>query len=223
MDGPDQLLLSEREHLLSLKRLLETHLSKVQSQLQELCKARARLYAVIQERSRVTDLLCQSMMSVGNGHLTARQKAIRPSSGSITSRSQTGLMPNINGIHAKTASSRSHVSLTSRHSKSFSAPVPLSFVQNTNTSLAGYDGMGASGSGSKGGDYEEDGESLMRRPTPPKSARASNDGEATQPGSKISMDDILSDFRPLLTLACIVYIYTLSLVPMPLFLASLQS
>ena len=185
MDGPDQLLLSEREHQLSLKLLLETQLSKVQCQLQELSMARARLYAAIQERSRVTDLLCQSMMSAGSGHPTltrTRPKATRPSSGSSTSRSQTGLIPEISGIHAKTAASHSHVNFTSRHAKSFSAPVPLCFVQNTNLGLSGYGGTDASGSG-KGDDREEDRESLIRRPTPPKSARASNDGEATQIGT----------------------------------------
>lgn len=178
MDGPDQLLLSEREHLLSLKKALEARLSKVQSQLQELSKARARLYAVIQERSRVTDLLCQSMMSVGSSLPTLthpRQNALRPSSGSrASSRSQIGLMPRISGGRSKTASSHSSVCLTSRHAKSFSAPVALSFVPKTNPNSVGHDN-----SSGKGGEEDGDG---SRQPTPPKSARASNGGETTQPG-----------------------------------------
>ena len=63
LDGADRLLTAERSHLLSLKRSLESQLRKVQQQLQILNVARARLAAVIQERSRVTDLLCHSMSS----------------------------------------------------------------------------------------------------------------------------------------------------------------
>ena len=47
----------------SLKRSLESQLRKVQQQLQVLGTARARLAAVIQERSRVTDLICHSLAS----------------------------------------------------------------------------------------------------------------------------------------------------------------
>ena len=156
MDGADQLLLSERSHLLSLKQFLEAHLSKVQAQLQELSKERARLYAAIQERSRVTDLLCQSMMSGAGSLATPRQRqgATRPNSGSRTGRSQITL-PHY-GSRTQTSSSRSHVSLSSRHTKSFSAPVPLNFHPR--------------------GSSEEGGGS-SRRTTPPKSARASNDGD----------------------------------------------
>ena len=63
LDGADRLLTAERSHLLSLKRSLESQLRKVQQQLQVLNVARARLSAAIQERSRVTDLLCHSMSS----------------------------------------------------------------------------------------------------------------------------------------------------------------
>ena len=63
LDGADRLLTAERSHLFSLKRSLESQLRKVQQQLQVLNVARARLSAVIQERSRVTDLLCHSMSS----------------------------------------------------------------------------------------------------------------------------------------------------------------
>ncbi len=44
-----------------MKKYLEAQLGRVQVQLQQLNKARAQLIASIQERSRVTDLLCQSM------------------------------------------------------------------------------------------------------------------------------------------------------------------
>lgn len=61
VDCGDQLLEAERMHLFSMKRYLEAQLGRVQAQLQQLNKARAQLMASIQERSRVTDLLCQSM------------------------------------------------------------------------------------------------------------------------------------------------------------------
>ncbi len=61
IDCGDQLLQAERTQLFSMKRYLEAQLGKVQVQLQLLSKARAQLTASIQERSRVTDLLCQSM------------------------------------------------------------------------------------------------------------------------------------------------------------------
>lgn len=60
-DYADQLLIAEHSHLLSLKRSLEAQLHKVQFQLHELNTARSRLAAVIQERSRVTELLCQAV------------------------------------------------------------------------------------------------------------------------------------------------------------------
>ena len=172
MDGADQLLLSERSHLLSLKKILESHLSKVQMQLQELSKARARLTAVIQERSRVTDLLCQSMMTGSSSSLpTPRMRTLRPSSGNSTSRSR------LSSPHsrAKLYSSRSTVSLASRHSKSFSAPVPISFAHySTATGLAGIsDGRGE----------EEEGGSGARRQTLPRSARSRGDGESSQAGT----------------------------------------
>ena len=47
----------------SLKRLLEFQLRRVQQQLQALGMTRARLAAVIQERSRVADLICHSLAS----------------------------------------------------------------------------------------------------------------------------------------------------------------
>ena len=62
-DAADLCLLEEHAHLLSIKHSLEAQLRNVQQQLQVLSVARARLAAVIQERSRVTDLLCHSMSS----------------------------------------------------------------------------------------------------------------------------------------------------------------
>ena len=165
MDGADELLLSERSHLLTLKKLLESHLAKVQTQLQELSKARARLTAVIQERSRVTDLLCQSMMTGASSNLpTPRTKTLRPSSGQSTRRSHVGSPHD----RAKLNSNRSSVNLASRHSKSFSAPVPISFAPNSNASGV------AEGEEERGG--------ASRQPTPPKSARSTADGESYQAG-----------------------------------------
>ena len=164
MDGAGELLLSERSHLLTLKKLLESHLAKVQAQLQELSKARARLTAVIQERSRVTDLLCQSMMTGASSSLpTPRTKTLRPSSGQSTRRSH------VSSPHdrAKLISSRSSVNLASRHSKSFSAPVPISFALNSNVGAA---------------EEEEERGGASRQPTPPKSARSRADGESYQAG-----------------------------------------
>ena len=62
-DAADLCLLEERTHLLSIKCSLEAQLSMVQQQLQVLSVARSRLAAIVQERSRVTDLLCHSMTS----------------------------------------------------------------------------------------------------------------------------------------------------------------
>ena len=71
-DAADQCLLEERSHLLSVKRSLEAQLRKAQQQQQVLSVARAQLAAIIQERSRVTDLLCHSMSStVAVSHFTS--------------------------------------------------------------------------------------------------------------------------------------------------------
>ena len=63
VDEADKLLSAEFAHLLSLKRALESQLRKVQQQLQVLSSCRGRLAALIQERSRVTELICHSMTS----------------------------------------------------------------------------------------------------------------------------------------------------------------
>ena len=173
MDGADQLLLSERSHLLSLKKILESHLSKVQMQLQELSKARARLTAVIQERSRVTDLLCQSMMTGASSNLpTPRTRTLRPNSASRSRLSSPH-------SRAKLSSSRSSVNLASRHSKSFSAPVPISFARDLTTVTEI-----ASGGSDMVGEGEEGG-SVARQQTPPKSARSRVDGESSQIGTQV--------------------------------------
>lgn len=57
----DNRLKSEHSQLLALKRSLESHLCRVQLQLQEMSAIRSRLAAVTQERARVTDLLGQSV------------------------------------------------------------------------------------------------------------------------------------------------------------------
>lgn len=63
-DGADDLLNAERAHLLNSKKTLETQLRLVQQQLQCLETARRRLFAVLQERSRVLDLLCHANSSI---------------------------------------------------------------------------------------------------------------------------------------------------------------
>jgi len=62
-DGADDLLHAERQHLLNLKKTLEAQLQLVQQQLQVLDSARRRLFAVIQERNRVLDLVCSALPS----------------------------------------------------------------------------------------------------------------------------------------------------------------
>ena len=99
----DRLLMAERTHLLSLKRSLESQLRKVQQQLQVLSVARARLVAVIQERSRVTDLLCHSMSSTVH-------TSYGPLSGSGRKRPAS-----------------------MRHVKSHSAPAPLAISDTSET------------------------------------------------------------------------------------------
>ena len=103
MDGADRLLIAERSHLLSLKRSLESQLRKVQQQLQVLNIARARQAAIIQERSRVTDLLCHSMSS--NAHTSG---FTRPNT-----------IPNVK------TSMKGHI-------KSYSAPAPLHITPSQN-------------------------------------------------------------------------------------------
>ncbi|KAK6167254.1 hypothetical protein SNE40_021330 [Patella caerulea] len=65
-DGADDLLNAERAHLLNCKKALEAQLKLVQQQLQTLDQARKRLFATLQERSRVLDLLCLSNSSITN-------------------------------------------------------------------------------------------------------------------------------------------------------------
>ena len=61
VDGADDLLSAEKDELLKLKLVLEAQLRSVQKQLHVLDNARKRLKAVISERSRVLDLICQSV------------------------------------------------------------------------------------------------------------------------------------------------------------------
>ncbi|ESO96658.1 hypothetical protein LOTGIDRAFT_202010 [Lottia gigantea] len=65
-DGADDLLNAERSHLLNCKKGLEAQLKLVQQQLQVLDQARKRLFATLQERSRVLDLLCLANSSITN-------------------------------------------------------------------------------------------------------------------------------------------------------------
>lgn len=65
-DGADDLLNAERSHLLNCKKALEAQLKSVQQQLQTLDAARKRLFNVLQERTRVLDLLCHALSSISN-------------------------------------------------------------------------------------------------------------------------------------------------------------
>lgn len=65
-DGADDLLNAERAHLLNCKKALEAQLRSVQQQLQVLDAARRRLFNVLNERSRVMDLLNHSLSSAGS-------------------------------------------------------------------------------------------------------------------------------------------------------------
>lgn len=112
-------------------------MNKVQLQLQQLNQARARLSSSIQERSRVTDLICQSM-SPSNSYVpepsrpsSARQPwSTRSSASSIrSSRSQSVLSQLPSGYQSSYTtvgkSSSTPQPSTRRHSKSYSAPAPL--------------------------------------------------------------------------------------------------
>lgn len=65
-DGADDLLNAERSHLMNCKKSLEAQLRSVQQHLHTLDQARKRLFSVLQERSRVLDLLCHAVSSVAN-------------------------------------------------------------------------------------------------------------------------------------------------------------
>lgn len=65
-DGADDLLNAERSHLLNCKKALEAQLKSVQQQLHTLDQVRKRLFNVLQERSRVLDLLCHALSSIAN-------------------------------------------------------------------------------------------------------------------------------------------------------------
>ncbi|XP_048774873.1 coiled-coil domain-containing protein 105-like isoform X2 [Ostrea edulis] len=70
-DGADDLLNAERAHLLNCKKALEAQLRSVQQQLQVLDAARRRLFNVLNERSRVMDLLNHSLSSANIGSQSA--------------------------------------------------------------------------------------------------------------------------------------------------------
>lgn len=81
-DGADDLLQAERMHLLNLKKMLESQLQLVQQQLQVLDSARRRLFAVVQERTRVLDLICSALPSCNLVSQSANlaSKSLRPDS-----------------------------------------------------------------------------------------------------------------------------------------------
>ncbi len=119
-DGAEMLLKSEHTHLLSLKASLEGHLRNVKQLLHELNTSRANLASVLQERSRATDLLCQSMGG-GNGG------GSRGGSMSSLSFKKTSLPP----LHQNPATSSTKLQMLegggakAMHSKAYSAPAPM--------------------------------------------------------------------------------------------------
>jgi hypothetical protein len=122
-DAADLCFLEEQAHLLSSKRSLEAQLSKAQQQLQVLSLARARLAAVLQERSRVTDLLCHSMSStVAVSHFSSS------SSSQVFGRQRkVGFLPQslVPGNERLQRSKSAQGSYGVQRSKSHSAPAPL--------------------------------------------------------------------------------------------------
>lgn len=135
-DIADRLLHAERTHLISLKKSLEAQLTKVQLQLQQLNQTRARLSSSIQERSRITDLICQSVLPTSSNPL----ELPKPSSarGSRTDRSIASSMRSSRSQSVLSQSesyqpsynivrnfSSSPLSSSQKHSKSYSAPSPL--------------------------------------------------------------------------------------------------
>lgn len=76
-DGADRLISAEKTHLLSLKRSLESQLRKVKKLLQMLSSSRSRLSTVLQERSRVLDLVCHNQTEAHNS-LSARRALSLP-------------------------------------------------------------------------------------------------------------------------------------------------
>ncbi|KAH9491682.1 hypothetical protein Btru_031207 [Bulinus truncatus] len=63
-DGADDLLDAEYSHLINCKKTLEIQLKSVQQHLQCLESVRKRTFSNLQERSRVLDILCQSLSAV---------------------------------------------------------------------------------------------------------------------------------------------------------------
>lgn len=122
-DGGDKLLLSEKSHLISLKRSLEAQLQRVQMQLQELSVSRNRLAAAIQERSRVTDLLCNSISSDNYYSNHTRSQTPRDSVSNLSMQ-----RPFTRETPCYKEKEENRTGATSRagsHLKAYSAPVPL--------------------------------------------------------------------------------------------------
>ena len=117
------MLISEHTHLISLKRSLEAPLRKVQQQLQELGACRSRLAAVLQERSRVTDLLCNSI-SLEN-YRAQTPRPITRSASSASLQSMPASARETPALKVELADRPATTSGLDTHPKTFSAPVPL--------------------------------------------------------------------------------------------------
>lgn len=146
-DAADLCLHEEQAQLLGTKQSLESQLSSAQQQLQILSMVRARLAAVLQERSRVTDLLCHSMSrTVAVSHF--------PTNGHS---SQVGFLPPsmVPGYGVQRSKSAQGM-YRGQRSQAYSAPVPLQLsVIREDDSNAGSGGGGGRGDGGGGGGTSE--------------------------------------------------------------------
>ena len=122
------MLKSEHSHLLSLKSSLEGHLRNVKQQLQDLNTSRSNITAVLQERSRATDLLCQFMG--GNAGSGTPGRAGNLGSVSFQKFPPSSLPPLQQASSSRLPTPEGQVLTTFRgakalHSKAYSAPAPL--------------------------------------------------------------------------------------------------
>ncbi len=132
MDTTDKLLKSERFHLLSSKHTLEVQLHKIQVNLQELAAIRSSLAAVIQERSRVTELLCQAISFPHGGDPgTTPRHGRRPTDVSLRKSSSPSQCSSCSSgsekgsLDSRPLTRSSACSSISSRQKAYSAPVPL--------------------------------------------------------------------------------------------------
>jgi hypothetical protein len=101
------MLIAERQQLRNLKKMIDSQLELVQQQLQILDASRKRLAAVLQERSRVVELICAAIPSASAGAQTSRS-IYKPSTrtvsacGNMRSSVDTATGPQIDPLGAYT-------------------------------------------------------------------------------------------------------------------------